>query len=251
MALLRMTAFHVTRFKDTPFFVHMLFISTLQVVALQALSAHADPSAASNDAWLRAGLVGMWSVTTVSAGILGFQRFQGTLVHIARTPRPQWTTLLPVVGAASLFGFLALPLAAAASFVLGPRPALVSWPGLLGGIVAFWAGSMVMSCVIGSVFILSRHATTYEAVVGLPIVLLSGVFGYPDFAYDAVARLASFMPLSWPVNLVFSSSRSGVAVDWPSAAGWVLTVLVWSAAAALLGKAATSRAIAKGTLELT
>ena len=46
-ALLRMTNFQVRRFKDTRFFVHTLVVSTMQLVALQALAAHAVPAGAS------------------------------------------------------------------------------------------------------------------------------------------------------------------------------------------------------------
>lgn len=251
IALLRMTSFHVRRFKDTPFFVQTLIVATFQVVALQALAVHASPSNASGTAWLRAGFVGMWSVTTVSAGILGFQRFQGTLVHMVRTPSAQWTTLVPIVGATSIFGLLALPLAGAGSLLLGPRPSVTSWPALLVAVAMFWLGCLVMSCAIGSIFILSRHATTYEAMVGIPVVLLSGVFGYPDAAHDVIASVAHALPLSWPVEVAFAAGTDPSSISWGSGIGWAAAVIVWAVAAGVLSRSATRRAIDDGSLELT
>lgn len=111
MRTLRMLAFHTRLFAGNSYFVQLMITSTVTILLMQYVASFASQSPESaSSAWLRAGLVGTWTVCTVAAGLIGFQRFQGTLVHLVFTPTRAGSTLLPLIGSASAFGLLAFRL---------------------------------------------------------------------------------------------------------------------------------------------
>ena len=99
ISVMRMVWFHLRQFARVGYFVGLLVSSTTSMFLLQLLAMRAatrpilspDPQL-----WVRAALVGMWSVCTVSAGMIGFQRMQGTLVHVLFSPRSPIVTLGPI-----------------------------------------------------------------------------------------------------------------------------------------------------------
>lgn len=241
-ALIRMAWFHTRRLWGTAFFVQLLVLSVAQVVCLQALSTYAGLAAAGG--WIRAALVGIWTVSTVAAGIIGFQRFSGTLVHLVRSPRPAWQALAPVVASVSTLGFCAIPLSLGLSALLRqPIDGLTGRTAL--GLALFWAGSFVMATVVASVFVLSRYATTYEALIGIPLVLLSDVFGHPP-SWEWFALAGGWLPTAWATRVLLDD---GSAVLSHVAAGLVSTA-AWGAAAVILSHRFLRRATQLGTLEL-
>lgn len=241
-ALARMAWFHTRRLWGTSFFVQLLVLSVAQIVCLQALSAQAGLAASGG--WIRASLVGIWTVSTVSAGIIGFQRLSGTLVHLVRSPRPAWQALAPVVAAVSTLGSVAVPLSLALSALL--RQPIDGVTGrTAGGLVLFWAGSFVMATVVSSVFVLSRYATTYEALIGIPLVLLSDIFGHPP-TWDWFAVVSGWLPTAWATRVIFDD-RSAVL---PLVAGFLGTTVAWGIAAVLLSQTFLKRATQLGTLEV-
>lgn len=156
-AVVRMALFHTRRMWKVTFFVQLLLLSTLQVICLQALAAQAD-FPVTGEAWIRAALTGMWMVSTVSAGIVGFQRFQGTLVHMMMSPRPAWQATVPIVLAVSTFGLFSIPTALAGALLLGLPVQHADSGRVLVGLAMFWVGSVVMASVVASVFVLAlRH----------------------------------------------------------------------------------------------
>ncbi|QRZ61411.1 hypothetical protein [Rothia sp. ZJ932] len=135
MRLLRMLAFHTRLFASDSYFVQLMITSTVTILLMQYVASFASHSPESaSSAWLRAGLVGTWC--TVAAGLIGFQRFQGTLVHLVFTPTCAGSTLLPLIGSASAFGLLAFPLTGLLAWVLRLHPQ-VSWQ-LVPAVFVFW-----------------------------------------------------------------------------------------------------------------
>ncbi|PID96812.1 MAG: hypothetical protein CSA84_03350 [Actinomycetales bacterium] len=244
MSLLRMVWFHTRRFWAVPFFVQLLLISTTQVVCLQALAHHAG-SAAGTQGWIRAALVGMWMVSTVSAGIVGFQRFQGTLVHLVRSPRPTWQSTGPVVAAVAALGLFCIPVALLLAIALG-MPVAGSIDGrAVGGLILFWLATIVMASLIATLFVLSRYATTYEGLIGAPLVLLSDIFGHPaDWSWFDMA--SAWLPTAWATKMIFDPELSMAGFTL----GYATSSVVWAVGVAILGRRALRRATRLGTLEV-
>ena len=72
---LRLMGFSLRQFLTVPYFIQLLLSTVLGSVILQALAVHAAAQSSAGHsvdptlAWTRAGIVGMWSVCIVSAGI--------------------------------------------------------------------------------------------------------------------------------------------------------------------------------------
>jgi ABC-2 type transport system permease protein len=202
MTDLRMWWFHVGQFARNGYFTQLLVTTTVGLVALQALAARASDDGQAWDGWIRAGMVGTWTVCTVAAGMIGYQRFQGTLVHLLRSPLAAPRVLMPVVGAGSVFGLAAFPLAAVCALIMrqpvvsGPVPAMAaSW-------VVFWLAAFSISAVIGTLFVLTPNAMTYEGLLAVPLVLASGVFGTPAALPTWVTALTHVLPTTSAVDLM-------------------------------------------------
>lgn len=245
MAILRMLGFHLMLFSRTTYFVQLLTTSTLSILALLALAAFAygtDPS----EIWLRSGMVGAWMVTTVAAGLIGFQRHQGTLVHLVMSTRTPASTLLPLVASASTFGVLAFPLAAAVSTAIGMPPAIGHAPTLAAGGLAFWLGCLALSCSIAALFVLTPNAMTYEGLLAVPLVLLSGVVGPLHSAPSWVEAPTFLLPTSTASRVLLSPDESPMfhlVLSIAASAVWFLLAR-WALGMAL------RRATERGTLEI-
>lgn len=211
---LRMLAFQLRQFAGTPYFVQVLAISTLSTVAVQWLISTAGTPLpdASSLVWLRAGCVGSWSVTCVAAGILGFQRYQGTLAQIVFSPLGAARGVFPVVASCAMFGLLAFPLAAAAAWLLGFRMEVADVPLLLAAMTAFAFGSVSLALTMAVLFLLSANAITYEGLLAIPVILLAGVFGYPEQLRGIAENVAMVIPLTASIRAM-SSAISGTSVD--------------------------------------
>ena len=297
---LRMWWFHTSIFARNGFFIQLLLTSTLGIVGLQALAALAPGVEHTNLGWLRAGIVGMWTVCTVAAGMIGYQRFQGTLVHLMRTALTTPRTLLPVLGAASVFGLAALPVAWLAAWALRMPVTLgVAGAGVpagaaghaatagleaaanlnvaasfdvagglagtgdtagtsnvlatvgqlaLAGIV-LWLACLAVSAVVGTVFVLTPHAMTYEGLLAVPLVLVSGVFGQPQGLPLWLLRLGDILPTRPAVDAVLGVAQ-GQNLGGSQVATSLLVAGAWIAVACWLVHVMARRATAAGSLEL-
>lgn len=241
MALIRMACFHLREFARVGFFATLLVTSTISVLALQALGSRATPDPAGDgDIWLRSAQVGMWTTCTVAAGFLGFQRFQGTLVHLLFTPRRPAATLLPMIADGSLFGLLASPLAACLAALLGLPIDAASPAAIALGIPALWLACLSLCTIISPLFVLTPNAIAYEGLLAAPIVLLSGVFGYPN---DTLAYIGWLLPTAHGIAVL---NGGGL---WHLAAGLTLSGL-FAALGCLLLRRADDKATRAGSLEI-
>lgn len=238
--MMHMLMFHVRSVLRTTYFVQLMVTSTVSILTLQLLAVHAT-GASGDSAWLRAGLVGAWTINTVSAGIVGFQRFQGTLAHLSLTPRPAGTVFLPLVAGPATVGLGAFPVAAVASVVLGVKPEFSRPWSMTLGFVCFWLTSLAMACAIASLFVLTPNAITYEGLLVVPLLLLSGVFGIPE---GWLAGVTYVLPTAGPVRFLLGDVSVGAL------ALSVATTILWFLLAAALYVRAIRRARFAGTLEV-
>lgn len=244
MAPLRMLAFHLGSFLRTSYFVQLLITSTVSILILQAIGATAFGTSTSA-LWLRAGMVGTWSVATVAAGLVGFQRFQGTLPHLLMTSRKPAATLAPLIASAASFGLLAFPLGWLVSVVLRLDPTVPTGASILG-MLLFWVGCLAISCTVAGVFVLTPNAMTYEGLLVVPLILLSGVFGMPAGLPEWMRAVLYALPTTGAADLIAGTAQNVVLTT-----ALVLgAALIWTVAATLALRTALQRATVSGTLEL-
>jgi len=230
----RMFWFHAKQMARNTYFVQLLITSTLGMVALQALAAR-NPDAiiagTGGLGWLRAGMLGTWTMCGVAVGLLGYQQFQGTFTHLIRSPHQVFRALFPVVGAASVFGLGAFPMAALSAIIL--RQPLVF--GNIGALIIagliFWLACLALSSVLGMAFVLTPNAITYEGLIGIPLVLVSGIFGTFDWIPSGVLAAARILPTRGAVELLFNAT-SGAPLNWILVAITIASSLTWLAVAA-------------------
>jgi len=246
---IRMLVFHARLFRHNTYFFQLLLTTTIGMVAMQALVARAPGAELSELGWLRAGMVGTWTLCAVAVGMLGYQNFQGTLVHLVRTPFAAARTLLPVVGAASVFGLAALPLAALVAWALGLPVALPHLGPFLLALLLFWLACLAVCSLVGIFFVLTPSAITYESLVSIPVVLLSGVFGTPPFIPAIVAASSYLLPTRLAVSILVQVTTGG-GLPWPAVGAVLLLSLLWLAAAWWGTGVVSRRATITGKLEL-
>lgn len=252
MRWLRLMAFHIRQFVVVPHFVQLMLISTLTTTVVQFVAWRAWGVVNPADAWTRAGTIGMWTTCTAAAGIIGFERFKGTLVHLVLSPLGALRTAACVVLSAATFGILAFPVAWVAWALTSQTitfdlttPARVLT--LAMAVAALWLGCAAMCLVVASLFVLTPNAITYEELLLTPILLCSGLLFTLASPPTWIAVLSKCLPLSWPIDLLFS--RPGTWA-WPNVLGWVICCSAWFIVAALAGRVALRRATVVGTLEV-
>jgi ABC-2 type transport system permease protein len=242
-----MLLFHTRLFAHNSYFVQLVLTSTLGIAVLQALAARSGGAAGPGD-WLRPAVLGLWTVCTVSAGMVGYQRFQGTLVHLLMSPLPPERTLFPLLGSASVFGLLAFPIAALVSWLGGMPVGLGRGAGLLVAVAATWLACVALSCCVGMLFVLTPNAMTYEALLGIPLVLLSGVFIPPENLSPVLDGIAHVLPTRSAVEALFETTADGSSIR--ALVESVAVSACWLALGVVLARVVVRRATVTGSVEL-
>ncbi len=141
----------------------------------------------------------MFIVTSV---VMLRERTSGTLERILTTPLTRWNL---VASYATVFGLLALVQASILGWlILGPMDAHVEgqWPALL--LLA------VLDALFGVAFGLLASAfarNEFQAVQFMPLfvgpqIILCGLFVAPEQMPDALGTFASWLPMTWAVDVV-------------------------------------------------
>ncbi len=243
---LRMSAFHVRQFVSVPYFIQLMVTTTLATALVQFLSFRAFGTMSATQGWVRAGIIGMWTTATCAAGIIGFERYKGTLVYLVSAPIGALRSLAAVVASAGSFGLAAFPVAwvtwaLCSASVTFTAP---SW-GFACGVLLLWIGYLSVSFVIAALFVLTPNAISYEGLLLVPMFLASGILFTTTTPPAWLAYLSFFVPLSMPTSLLF-----GEAITWSDVAIWAVVLGTWLAAAGVAGRAALRRATRSGTLEV-
>ena len=182
--------------------------------------------------------MGMWSVCTVSAGMIGFQRMQGTLVHVLFSPRSPIVTLGPIVAAGSCFGILSFPLAAGLAVVFHQPVGVINGVGL----PLYWLACLSVSVVVAATFVFTRNAIAYEPLLLVPMIVLSGVFGSP---LPQLAAVGWVIPTSHAIAVLITPN-----IDPGRIVATLAVSAAWLASGGWLARIALQRATVAGTLEV-
>nr|WP_300340278.1 ABC transporter permease [Actinomyces sp.] len=247
---LRMSWFHVRQFVRVPYFVQIMAMTTVTTTLVQFLAAHAWGSITPTQGWVRGGVIGMWTTATCAAGIIGFERYKGTLVHLVMAPIGALRAIAAVVCSAASFGCLSLPLAwltwATLAWSVDLTP-LGGWelPRLLLSSLMLLVGCIALSLVIAALFVLTPNAISYEGLLLVPVFALSGILFTSSRPPTWIATVSRILPLRVPFHLLL-----GRPVGAGDVAAWCLVVAAWLGLAAFLGRRALYLATRTGTLEI-
>ncbi|EGF53664.1 ABC transporter permease [Actinomyces sp. oral taxon 170] len=247
---LRMTAFHVRQFVSVPYFIQLMVMTTTATTLVQFLAASAWGGITPMQGWVRGGVVGMWTTTTCAAGIIGFERYKGTLVHLILAPVGALRSLAAVVCAAASFGLAAFPVAwctwallsASVSFT---GPGWEVWARLVVGALMLLAGCVALSLVIAALFVLTPNAIQYEGLLLVPVFVASGIVFTSAAPPAWLAAASRFLPLSVPFELLLGRVTSVAALG-----GWLVCTAAWLGVSSFLGRRALRLATRAGTLEV-
>lgn len=199
MRFIRMSAFQLREFARTTYFLELVLSATIAVGIIQRLG-HAGWG---GDPWLgfvRTIAIGMWTLAATAAGILGFERFKGTLVFLAHGRIPAVAGIAPTVTACARFGLLAVPISA---IVWWGVPALSL--NFFLGCVLLWLALVSMSYLIAVTFLASPNALAYEGLLLVPLLALSGIFD--------VAHLSDYSRFLIPAAGAFRFLVHGELID--------------------------------------
>lgn len=237
--------FQARQLLRTPFFLHQAIAAPLSFALLRALGSRGVGAEIPQDLWFDAAVAGMWATTTTAVGIIGFQRFQGTLEHLALSTLRPSIVFGSLCAAATTIGWLGVPISLAVQFLLTGSVILAPH-----AVVAFMLAALaclVSAFVLASLFILSRSATAYEPLILAPVWLLTGIVIPLTTMPDWLETIALIHPLTAAVNASRSTSTSEF---WM----WLLISIavsaVWLAVSARFLRIALRRARVLGNLAL-
>lgn len=111
MNFFNLVKFHFKNYIQTSYFVILLITSTLSILLLQFIVSWGTNSQIDPNIWLRTGIFGLWACGTTAAGIIGMQRWQGTIMYLINNPVSDYQSLSAVVLPAGIFGVFSFPLA--------------------------------------------------------------------------------------------------------------------------------------------
>ncbi len=229
-----MVGFHSRQMLRNSFFVQLIVVTPVSFVAVKALVAYGLGAPLGDQVWFEAGAAGMWSLTTMSAGMIGFQRFQGTL---------------PLVASTACSGLLCFPVAVLAVLVCGGQ---VGWSTsllMLLSVVLFAVGCVAAALTIAVFFVLTRHAIVYEALLVIPVWMVSGIVTSLDSSPDYLRWLSVLSPLTGPVATVRALlDDADPSLVWLGLSA--CATVFWLLVARLGFRDALDRARSRGTLAL-
>jgi len=245
MTFVRVGGFHVRQLSRNAFFLQQAIAAPVGFLLLLFFSSWQAGTPLADDAWASASVAGSWVTTTTAVGIVGFQRYQGTLEHLALSTLRPGVVFGSLCAAAALLGLVGVPVALALQSVLG-HP-IESGAQTIIGLALSVVACVASACALASIFVLTRTATVYEPLLVTPVWLLTGIVVPLTLLPAWVMPIALLHPLTGAVQVLRAPSLDD-AVPWGIAS--LLAVAVWGAVAARLLAAALHRARVLGTLAL-
>ncbi|WP_282827503.1 ABC transporter permease [Gulosibacter sediminis] len=243
---IRLMLFHGRQLLRIPFFLQQALIAPLAFQCLRAIGMLGSDVGVQGDLWMLSGIAGMWATTTLAVGLIGFQRFQGTLEYLAISTLSPSTVFGSLASSAMVIGLLGFPLTFIAQQITGGEPTLNATQLVGIGGAAIACG--VSSWLLAAVFVLFRTARVYEPLILTPVWLLCGVVIPLNILPNWTVAIAVAHPLTWVVLAVEQSNLLGALPLFGVA---VLVCVLWSIAAGLALRTALARARVAGTLGLS
>lgn len=232
MTGLRLIWFFVKQYSSVSFFWTLTITSTLVMVATQKLLQLNGGQLTNELVWVRAGIVGMWTTCTTAAGIIGLERYRGTLPHLFVAKTNTMLLLGALVSAISIFGLLAFPCSWVVTSLLSGQLLYApgNWLLFVLGLCWLWLAALVVTVVIALLFFMSPHALVYEPLLLTPMFLASGLLFTSRAEPGWLQLVGQLVPVRVPVSLLL-----GQTISLAQVLVAVAMLVLWLVAAALAG----------------
>lgn len=246
IAYASIAVFHVRQLLRIPFFVQTALLTPVTFLLMRALGALNSGALLPGLAWFDASAAGMWATTTTAVGLIGFQRFQGTLELQVFSVRPPSVVFGPLTSAAALIGLIGVPVAGLLQLIL-THDVDLSFSVLLG-LFAATVACVASAAVLSAIFVVSVSARAFEPLILTPVWMLVGI----------VVPFAALPPWLMPFALAHPLTSATLASRQPdivAALGWAGISLAVSAVYLVFAgfglRVAIKRARVDGTLAMS
>ncbi|RMC42237.1 multidrug ABC transporter permease [Lactobacillus sp. ESL0233] len=243
MRFVRLFWFHFKEYLSDQYFVTLTLTSTLSIFLVQYTLAYANHQLTNTSVWLQSAIFGMWSSCTTAAGSIGFERYKGTLPYLINNAYDERLSLIALLLPASTYGLAAFPLAWLLAQLLGVTTDAITFKFSLT-VILLWLAMATMGIFIASFFTLTPNAITYESLIGIPLVLLSGLFGNPNFLRPFIKIAQWFIPMTTPIATLTGTS---LTFNWSA---YFSSLIIWFFLIILMVKKINQLARKKGELNL-
>jgi ABC-2 type transport system permease protein len=156
---------------------------------------------------IQSSMFGTWSLGVTATGLIGYQRFQGTLIHLFNSKyKPIWA-LSTLLISATVMGLVTFPITLIVSSFLEPNlhRLLTANDFLLW--FMFILAAAVTSSLLATLFLATPHAIIYEGVLAFPIIYLSGIFTSNTDQFRILSLASSCLPMYYPVQAMLEPSH--------------------------------------------
>lgn len=226
MRFLRLFWFQFKLYISNQYFFWLTITSTVSIFILQYTIAYANHGLNDPMVWIRSAVFGLWSSCTTAAGSIGYQRFQGTLPYIVNTRYDERGSLIALLLSASSYGLISFPLAWLLAKVFSVSTGEIDLKFIIM-VILLWIGATTIDILIAAFFTLTPNALVYEALIDVPILLLTGLFGNKALTLPLMNVSQYFLPMTMPVKvLLYSSVAINIGAYICSLAIWIVLILV-------------------------
>lgn len=198
MRFLRLFWFQFKLYISNQYFFWLTITSTVSIFVLQYTIAYANHGLNDPMVWIRSAVFGLWASCTTAAGSIGYQRFQGTLPYIINTRYDERASLIALLLPASSYGLLAFPLSFLLAKIFSVATGTIDLK-FIGIVILLWIAAATMDILIAAFFTLTPNALVYEALINIPILLLTGLFGNRVISLPLMEVSQYFLPMTMPV----------------------------------------------------
>lgn len=243
MQFLKLVVFQLKLYVKNSYFVNLVLIETTSMLLYEYLAHYVNQDYSGKE-WLIAGIMGTWASCTTSAGALGYQRYQGTLMYLLNSSIAREKVLLATLSPAAIYGLIAFPVAGIeATFLKMPVKYLNG--NLFIGILLLWLSSTILSYLISLFFLLTKNAMQYEDLVLLPILLLSGMLTIPSFIQKTIQPLQLLSPLTLPIKMIYQQ-----LIQLQSIITYIFVIIILILISKILTNYVVQRAFKEGSLDI-
>jgi ABC-2 type transport system permease protein len=244
--------FNIKNLTASLFFV---LISVLQPVIFATIAFYMHEAGAREGSLLYvalgAGLMGMWSSTLFgSGGAIQWQRWQGTLELLVGAPPRFIVSMIPLTLATASIGLYSVVATLVWGRVLFDVPLDLVHPFVFVVALAVTTVALgLLGLVLGSTFVLYRHASAFSNLLEYPVWLVTGLLVPVALLPGWVEPISWVLAPTWGVQAVREAALGGNPL--PELAMTALLSLVYLGVGALTMANFERLARSRATLALT